>query len=567
MGWLSCDNPRKDYCILNLVGRLQQDSVVPESNIHCPDLRLKCRNSQDYAIAGNITGRCLSQSIVSCAQEGEATMNKAGRMTRREFVKGSGAAGLVIGAGGTALLEPAYSMPQQVSGGKTVREAARDVKVIREADVVVVGGGPGGVGAAVSAARAGADTVLLERYGYLGGMGTGGLVTILPNMSDINGKMNIAGLCKEWVDRLDAREAADYPKKEHWGSDDKKLIKYYQDRSFFYVRMNRVICAVHIDAEVSKCILNDMVNEAGVKTYMHALGTQPIMEGNKVKGVIFESKAGRQAILAKVVIDSTGDGDFLPYTGAKFETQIDPKMRISALAMCFWVANVDLKKVNEFKETQPAKWSEQNKEIMKLGGQSGFITPNIKNQDSLVWFHNRYPNKSQIDIEELTRVEMEGRKKMLITHDYRKKYTPGFENSFIVLTCPELGCRGSRRMVGDYVLTAKDMAIDRPFPDTIAIFPNVDKNETSEKYFNMYIPYRALIPANVDNMLVACRAFSSDQTFQEYFNLIPHCMAFGQAAGTAAALSVKSSVDIRKVNIGALQDSLSKQGVPLPDRA
>ncbi len=496
-----------------------------------------------------------------------ATAGKTGRMTRREFFRGSAAASLVVGAGSATFFGCAGSMPQQVSRTKTIHEPARGTKVCREADVVVVGGGPGGIGAAVSAARTGANTVLLERYGHLGGMGTGGLVTILPNMSDINGKQQIAGLCKEWVDRLDIRQAADYPKREHWGATDKKLVDYYRKRSFFYVRRNMVICSVHIDAEISKCILNDMVQEAGVKTYLHALGTQPIMEGNKVKGVIFESKSGRQAILAKVVIDSTGDGDFLPYAGAKFETEIDPKMRISALSMTYWVANVDLKKLNEFRETQPEKFAKQAKEIVELGGQSSYITSNLKDQDSLLWFHNRYANDSQIDIEELTRVEMEGRKKMLITHDYRKKYTPGFENSFIVLTGPQLGCRGSRRMVGDYLLTAKDMAPDAPFPDTIAIFPNVDRNETSDKYPLMYIPYRALIPANVDNMLVACRAFSSDLTVQEYFNLIPHCMAFGQAAGTAAALSVKSGVDLRKVNIGALQDSLSNQGVPLPNRA
>ena len=492
------------------------------------------------------------------------------RITRREFVKGSaagGAAGLVIGAGGTALLTPANSMPQQVSKSKTIRESAREIRVCREADVVVVGGGPGGVGAAVASARSGANTVLIERYGHLGGMGSGGLVTILPNMSDINGKQQIAGICKEWVDRLDARHAADHPKKEDWGSADKKLISYYSKRSMFYIRMNRVILSVHIDAEISKCILNDMVQEAGVKTYLHALGTEPIMDGNKVKGVIFESKSGRQAILAKVVIDSTGDGDLLPYTQAKFETQIDPKLRISALAMCFWVANVDLKKLGEFRESQPEKFAEQGKEITKLGGQSGFITSNIKDQDSLVWFHNRYPNSSQIDVEELTRVEMEGRKKMLITHDYRKKNTPGFENSYIVLTCPQLGTRGSRRVIGDYVLTAKDMQSDDPFDDTVAVFPNVDRNEASDKHPLMYIPYRCLIPSKVDNLLVACRAFSSDTTVQEYFNLIPHCLALGQAAGTAAALSVKNGVDLRKVNYRALQQSLIKQGVPLPDGA
>ncbi len=117
------------------------------------------------------------------------------------------------------------------------------------------------------------------------------------------------------------------------------------------------------------------------------------------------------------------------------------------------------------------------------------------------------------------------------------------------------------------MLTAKDMASDKPFDDTIAIFPNVDANETSDRHPLMYMPYRCLIPSKVDNMLVACRAFSSDLTVQEYFNLIPHCMALGQAAGTAAALAVKNNLDLRKVNYRALQDSLRKQGVPLPNGA
>ncbi len=298
-------------------------------------------------------------------------------------------------------------------------------------------------------------------------MGTGGLVTILPNMSDIHGKQQIAGICQEWIERLDTREAADYPKKEDWGSTDKKLVSYYRDRSFFYIRQNMVILSVHIDAEISKCILNDMAEEAGVKTYFHSWGTMPVMDGNKVKGIIFESKSGRQAILGNVIIDSTGDGDLLPYCGAEFDTDIDPRLRIANLSMSFWVANVNLKKGQEFRASHPEEYAEQEQELIKLGGQSGFITSNIKDQESLVWFHNRYPNSSQTDVEELTRVEIEGRKKMLITHDYRKKHTPGFENSFIVLTCPQLCTRGSRRVVGDYVVTERDMDTNEIIEDTI----------------------------------------------------------------------------------------------------
>ncbi|MFC2011109.1 FAD-dependent oxidoreductase [Chloroflexota bacterium] len=456
-------------------------------------------------------------------------------------------------------------MKERLPFSKVIRESAREIKVCREADVVVVGGGPGGIGAAIAAARSGADTVLVERYGHLGGMGTGGLVTIIPNMSDIKGKQQIAGICQEWVDRLNAREAADHPKKEDWGATDKELVKYYANRSFFCTRLDRVIYSVHIDAEISKFILNEMVEEAGVKVYLHSWGTEPIMDGNKVKGVIFESKSGRQAILGRVVIDSTGDGDLLPYAGADYETNTPPNFRIANLALCFWVANVDFQRADAFKTTQPDKYSEMMQESIQQGGFGSYFPGRLKDQDSVVWFHNRYPNSSQIDVEELTRIEFEGRKKMMKTFDFFKKYVPGFEHSFIALTAPQLGTRASRRVIGDYMLTEKDMESNAVFDDTIAMFPDLDRGESSIKHPLMYIPYRSLIPRKVDNLLVACRAFSSDPLVQEYFNLIPHCIAFGQAAGTAAALATKNGVGLREVDYRALQDSLVKQGVLLPE--
>jgi hypothetical protein len=448
---------------------------------------------------------------------------------------------------------------------KTIKEAARETRVAREADVVVVGGGPGGIGAAVSAARNGADTVLIERYGHLGGMGTGGLVTIIPLLTDIFGKQQIAGLTQEWVDRLDVRGAVDYPKKEHWGSMDKDLVRYYFDRSFFMVRLDRVIYAAIIDAEISKVILNDMVEEAGVKTYLHSWGTEPIMEGSHCKGVIFESKSGRQAVLAKVVIDATGDGDLLPYAGIEFEDNIPPNFRIANLALCFWVDGVDLEKAENFRKNEPKKFMELSRKCMEAGGLPSYFKSLLKNQEAIVWCHNRYPNKSQVDVEELTRVEFEGRKKMMITHDFWKKHIPGFEKSFIVLTCPQLGTRSSRRLIGEYKLTKKDLADNQPFEDTIAIFPDLDRGQESLDHPRMYIPYRSLLPKNVDNLLVACRAFSSDEHVQEWFNLIPHCIAFGEAAGTASALALQAGVGPKQVDIKALQKQLAKQGVPLPD--
>jgi hypothetical protein len=321
---------------------------------------------------------------------------------------------------------------------------------------------------------------------------------------------------------------------------------------------------VHIDAEISKCILNDMVKESGVKTYLHAWGTEPVMDGNNVRGVIFESKSGRQAVLSKVVIDATGDGDLLPYSGADFKSDIAPTLRMANLSFSYWIANVDLKKYQNYKKTHARELAEEMREIRKRGGHPGFLTSNLKDQEDLVWVFPRYANSSQVNVEELTRVEFLGRKEMLISHDYYRKNIPGFEKSYIVLTNPQLGTRGSRRVVGEYTLTEKDLNTNTPFDDTIAVFPDVDRGKESLKFPLTYMPYRCMIPRKVNNLLVACRAFSANAVANNFFNYIPHCIALGEAAGIAAAQAAGSGVDLRKINIRALQASLKKQGAILP---
>jgi len=447
---------------------------------------------------------------------------------------------------------------------KTIREPAQDIRVFQEADVVVVGGGPGGHAAAVAAARNGAKTILVERYGCLGGMATGGVVTIIPNLTGRDGVQEIAGQTQEWIARMDKREATAYAPRELWGSTDKALVKEWFDRSFFNVRLDRVIYSALFDAEILKCVLNDMVEEAGVTTLLHSWGTKAIVDGNEVRGIIFESKSGRQAILAKIIIDGTGDGDLLPSAGATFDTDIDPTIRIANLSLCYWIGGVDLKKAMEFRGTNPQKFGETMRDLMQKGGHPMYMRSCLKNQESVVWIHPRYVVTSQIDVEELTRVEFEGRKKMLLTHDYFKKNLPGFEKSFIALSSPQLGTRSSRRVHSDYRLTEADANADRVFKDTIAIFPDVDRGEESMKHPSLHVPYRCLIPRGVENMLVACRAFGSDQVIQNFFNLIPHCIAFGEAAGTAAALCIKEGKKVRDVNMDALHDKLAKASVPLP---
>jgi hypothetical protein len=448
---------------------------------------------------------------------------------------------------------------------RTIPEPNKTINVVRECDVAVVGGGPGGIGAAVAAARNGADTVLIERYGCLGGMGTGGLVTIIPCLSDFDGIMQIGGINQEWIERLTAREAETHPPAEIWGSTDWRLISYWNDRSFFAVREGHIVYASLIDAEISKCILNDMVTEAKVKTYLHSWGTMPIMDGNKATGIVFESKSGRQAVMAKVVIDSTGDGDLLPYAGAGFDVDIDPSIRIANLSLCYWIDNVNYMKADDYRKTYPEKWDALVRDLLQKGGHPFFMRSNLKGQENIVWVHPRYATSSQTDVEELTRVEFLGREKMLLTHEFYKKHIPGFEGSFIVLSSPQLGTRGARRVHGDYRVTSKDLLSNEPFEDTIAIFPDLDRGKASLAHPNTFIPYRSLLPKGVENMLVGCRAFSSDQEVNNFFNLIPHCVAFGEAAGTAAALSIRQGVSVRNVDFASLRKRLIAQNVPLPD--
>jgi hypothetical protein len=462
------------------------------------------------------------------------------------------------------------------SSTRTVTEAAREIRVCREADVIVVGGGPGGIASAISAARSGAKTVLIERYGHLGGMATGGLVNIIPNLSDISGKQHLFGLNQELLERLDRRGGTSYPEKKDWGTTDRKVVDYYLDANlgWFYVREDhnigrqRVLYSAVVDPEVLKDELNGMVLEAGVDLLLHSWGTRPIMEGNTASGVFFESKSGRQAVLGKVVIDATGDGDIFVGAGAEYDNECDNNRRTAWLALVWWMANVDLQKYDEFKVSQPDKYKELMEELGKLGGYPYFFKGVLKNHEGVVWYHcmQRQPERTDaMDVEQLTRIDVQARKRALITYEFMKKHVPGFEKCFIMLTAPQLGTQGGRRIVGEYTVTEKDMETDEVFEDTIVILANNDYGEISAKHPTLCIPYRCLVPKSVDGLLVAGRAFSSADTINETFNIIPHCIAYGQASGTAAAMAVKAGVEPRKVNYKTLHDNLVKQGVNLPD--
>jgi hypothetical protein len=180
-----------------------------------------------------------------------------------------------------------------------------------------------------------------------------------------------------------------------------------------------------------------------------------------------------------------------------------------------------------------------------------------------MWFNNWIPDLVCTKVEDLTKLEVEMRKKMLKGHAFLKKNFPTFENSFVLDTASQTGTRGSRRLIGEYIITKEDFQNCKKFEDTIAVFPRLGPPGAGEVK-RVYIPYRALVPEKIDSLLVAGRSFSSDFAANNMANLIPHCIAMGQAAGTAAAIAIQQNVSPRKINYHTLQQKLVKQGVVLP---
>ncbi|MFC1948124.1 FAD-dependent oxidoreductase [Chloroflexota bacterium] len=443
---------------------------------------------------------------------------------------------------------------------RIITEPAQDIKVLTEAEVVVVGGGPGGHSAAVAAARNGAKTVLVERYGHLGGMATGGIVIQIPHMSDGTEEQQIAGLTQEWIDRLDPIGGVLVPRRGEIGSTDEKLVSYWR-RFMGNTNKGRIEYTAWVDPELLKCVLNDMAEEAGIKLLLHSWGTRAIVEDGIVKGVIFESKSGRQAVMGKVIIDGTGDGDLLPSAGAEWEGGFDPSLRSSMLALVFRIGNGDYQKYCDFRESDPDKAQSMMNEMTEIAGTRLLPLPSPRND--VMWVNNWIPNLDNLNVEHLTELEVSMRRMMRKGFDFMKKNIPGFENSFILDTASQTGTRGGRRVMGEIRISQDDMKNATNYEDTIAVFPRMGPPSTTGGRF-VYIPYRCLVPVKTEGLLVAGRSFSSDGAANNMANLIPHCIAMGQAAGVAAAMAVKEGIQPRQVDYGKLQEKLLDQDVPLP---
>ena len=417
---------------------------------------------------------------------------------------------------------------------KTVHESPRETNILTEADVVVVGAGPAGVTAAIAAAREGADTILMDRYGHLGGMATGGLVLMFSPS---------AGQGQEWMDRLNKVNGVhdlSRTSEPEWG----------------HTKM--------VDPELLKCTLNDMTLEAGVRLFLHSWSSAAVVDNNTVKGIIFESKSGRQAIMGKVIIDATGDGDVYASAGAEFDASLDKGYRTSEMAMVFRIGGIDFDKFAEFRKAQPQEWVAMRSQGFELAG--FHIAPIPGQRPDVFWVNNFIRGKNCLNIDDLNWVETNVRKIMIPLASYYKKTVPGFENSYLYDSASQIGTRGSRRLVGAHVLTGEEAKAGKKFDDTVLIFPRgVPLSWPADRPpENVEMPYRCLLPAKLEGLLAAGRCFSSDQAANSMFNVISHCIQMGQAAGTAAALAVQSKVQPRDIDITALQKRLIAQDVELP---
>lgn len=442
-------------------------------------------------------------------------------------------------------------------------EKEQKIPVYAETDVLVVGGGPAGFCAAVSAARKGAKVVLMERYGYLGGMASGGYVLLLDCLDDGKGNQIIKGLVKEVIERLRKVNGIIEPSESVWGSDKMEDVLVWRRYGGTGGEDKIVRYSPVLDPEMMKVVANDMATEANVKLLYHAWFSTVYMEGDTVKGAIFESKSGRQAVLAKVVIDCTGDGDVFYTAGASHITGNLP------LGLVFRVANVDIEKAEAF-VGDPKNGDKVEEDLKRIGGCTGgysfgdlpmgfYMRSSI---DNVVWFNTTTPG-SAVDIDDLARTEVEIREAMMKTIVYFREYVPGFENAVVIDTAPQVGTRSSRMLQGEYVITREELHKGTSYEDTVVVAqPPYKKFNTSDALKE--IPYRCFLPKEVKGLLVAGRCLSGDFGAIEMLRVIPTAMLMGQACGTAAAEAVAANVDVHDVDVKKVQDSLRAQDVYLP---
>ncbi|MDP1908394.1 MAG: FAD-dependent oxidoreductase [Hyphomicrobium sp.] len=434
--------------------------------------------------------------------------------------------------------------------GLVVEEPAQAVPVHTECDVLVVGGGPSGTAAAVAAARMGADVVLLERYNHLGGLSTGGLVIWIDRMTDWTGQHVIRGFGEELLSRLTPEKLAG-PVASDWGSKDPEKAAYWALRTAAY--HGTVTHSPTADPEWLKAESLAMVLEAGVHPIFHAWGARPLVEDRRVNGCVFESKEGRRAVLAKVTIDATGDGDLYARAGSAFETEVDAGDIHGCMNTAWLFGGVDMNAFLRFR----SETAEQFTQFMARGREKMrfFERPVVSwRNDVAVFMGPRLAGYSALKVEDLSEVEIKSHQLMLEHLAFYRANAPGFGDAFMMLSAPQLGVRHGRRLAGLGRLTRENWD-GSVAPDEIGVSPPL-----SPKFGNISVPYGAIVPREIEGLLAPGRHLSCDATSHSFMREIPQCWLTGHAAGVAAAIAVNRGLQLAKVPISELRRNLIAQG-------
>ncbi len=486
------------------------------------------------------------------------------RINRRTFL------GNTVALGAAAYANSAAYAPKderQYSGksAKSYKEPARELPG-REFDVVIAGAGTAGAVAAIAAARQGAKTALIELKGYPGGAVTEGGTTL---HSFFNIHQPFPGAQKRQVVRGIPQEIIDRLIKIGGTTGHGVMIAGHRDSH----------CTV-VDTELFKLVTFELMADAGVYACMNTLLVDAIMNGPHVEGVITESRAGREVFYAKSFIDCTGYGDLAAFAGADYTEPND-----YAVANSIGMGNVDVDKIYQYLKDRDAineaargRRSGKEDQIIRIQGQyakmpDGFHQEarEIGLQSATTTVYDNYlmfvkPNLklpvSPTDRDAVSKAELELRKRQLRTLELYKKYFPGCEKAFIARTAPRLSIRRGRLISCDYDITHEDVIEARHFDDDVFVFSYHDDGRFKVKNGGTYgIPYRALLPKDIENLLVAGMLITSDRRAHQSTRNTVNCMCQGQAAGTAAALCAQKNAATRDLKYANLRKALEKENV------
>jgi FAD dependent oxidoreductase len=438
---------------------------------------------------------------------------------------------------------------------KTIEEPARQVPLYGEYEVAVLGGGPAGIAAAVAAARAGRRTLLIERYGFLGGMGTAAGVTNFCGLyANVHGEMHrvVQGVASDLLARIDRLGGLNAP----------------------HLVLGKILAQAY-DTPAYKIAADDLLASHKVDILFHALGAGVVMQDEKrINALMIETKAGRRAVRAEIFIDCSGDGDLAAWAGARFEVG-DNAGSMLFPSMMFRLNGVDPDRAGEAWRTIPALMEQAEASgTHHFPRKAAIVRPQRSGIEWRVNFTQLAREDGTaingLEPDDLTRGELDGRRQAVEAFNFLRT-VPGFEKSYIVDLPPQLGIRETRRVVGGYMLSGTDVLGCASFDDSIGVngwpmeshvagdvvftFPPIPQS----RGFNE-LPYRMLVPERIDNLLVAGRCASMTHDGQSAARVSGACFAMGEAVGTAAALALDGNAMPREVAVDRLQHQLRHQG-------